>query len=116
MSKNNSEDLIYIGEKIRQERKRQNISQECLAGDVGMSQRNFSNAENGLSNMKIENFIAVCDALSVSPIQLLPDRLSTNKCPYVDALRIAHRLEQFSEKKKAEVLLAIDMILKLAEA
>lgn len=58
-----NQDLIYIGEQIRKERKAQNLSQECLAEDVGIAPRHIGRAENGVSALRLDNFIA-CAAIN----------------------------------------------------
>ena len=109
-----NEDLIYIGEQIRKERKAQNLSQECLAELADTPQNNISRTELGSHAPKIDSFISICEALSVSPNQLLPERLSANDRVSGDAFHIGYRLERLDSKKKKEALQAIDAILKMA--
>ena len=107
-------DLIYIGNRIREERKAQNLSQECLAGLVETSQNNISRIEIGAHAARLDSFISICDTLSVSPNQLLPERLSANDKVSGDAFRIGYRLERLDSQKKKEAMQAFDAILKMA--
>ena len=109
-----NEDLIFIGNRIREERKAQNLSQECLAEDIAMKPANLSKIENGASAVRLDRFIAICDALSISPDKLFPERFTTGSDSQDDYSNISHRLALLSDDKRGEALQAIDMILRLA--
>lgn len=109
------EELIYIGGKIRAERKAQNMSQECLAEDADISTRPLQKIEKGDVEMKIGTFIKICDALGASPNSLLPERLSENEVLSNAAFQIIGRLEQLSSNKREKVIHAFESILDAVE-
>ena len=115
MSKNNSEDLIYIGEKIREERKRQNISQECLAEDADVSFKTINRAENGEGEIKVSTLIAICDALATSPNNVMPSRLAENDKMSGFAFSIDSRLKRLSDSKRKKAEQAISALLDAVE-
>lgn len=62
--------LKSIGTKIAQERIRQKLSQEDLAGMVEMDRSFLSYIENGRKNFSVEILLGIAKALSVNPEEL----------------------------------------------
>ena len=106
-------DLQYIGERIRTERKAQNMSQECLAEDAKISTTTIRNIENGSTDMKISTFMEIVAELKVSPLALLPERFSENDNMGEWTYKLSNRLSHLSEKKRREVQALINGILSL---
>ena len=106
-------DLQYIGERIRAERKAQNMSQECLAEDAMISTTSIRNIENGSTDMKISTFMEIVAELKVSPLALLPERFSENDNMGEWTYKLSNRLSHLSEKKRREVQALINGILSL---
>lgn len=57
--------LLKLGNKIRYERMKRNLSQEDLADLIGLSPPSVSNMENGISNIKFTTFYNVVKALDL---------------------------------------------------
>ena len=64
--KNIKELYLLIGQKIREARKRKNITLEELAGKVGRNWSFLSQIERGRSIPSIETLYLICDALEIS--------------------------------------------------
>lgn len=66
-----SQDLIQLGNRIRDRRKEINISQEKVAEQVGISTNTVSRIEGGQSAMSIHIFIRIVQVLGVDANELL---------------------------------------------
>lgn len=76
LSLKNDNDKYEIGNKIRERRTALGFSQDELADMVGTDGNSVSRHENGTREMKISVFCQYADALSASPADLMPERLS----------------------------------------
>lgn len=65
--------LQSIGRKIAQERTKQGLTQEDLAGMVEMDRSFLSYIENGRKNFSVEVLIRVCRALKIKPSIVFED-------------------------------------------
>ena len=75
----NSVDYIAIGQRIRQERISQQMSQFTLAELTDMSPANLSHIEHGSTKLSLPSVIALANALDVTVDALLHDNLGTLK-------------------------------------
>lgn len=65
-----SEDLLALGEAIREARKKTGISQEQLALDADVDRAFVSAVERGQRNVTMSNLLKVCRALDERPSAL----------------------------------------------
>ena len=61
-----------IGERLRVERKAKKLSREKLGAKIGAHRNTIMRWEVGESNLGLRDFLAICDALKVSPWSVLP--------------------------------------------
>lgn len=66
-------DLKAVGLRIKEARKAKNLTQENLAAIVDLSTTHISVIERGLKTMRLDNFVAIANALDVSADSLLSD-------------------------------------------
>lgn len=64
-------DMRAVGERIRDQRKAMNLTQERAAERIGISQRFYSQIERGEAGMAMNTMLALCDALMLTPDALL---------------------------------------------
>lgn len=57
--------LLKLGQKIRYERIKKNLSQDDLADLVGLSKQSISALETGVSNLKFTNLYNIAKALNL---------------------------------------------------
>lgn len=62
---------VRLGAAIRAERRRQNITQQVLAGMIGTTQDYVSDLEAGEYNIKVGRLWQIADALGVHPGDLM---------------------------------------------
>ena len=60
-----------IGIRIRKFRKKRNMTQKDLAKKIGVSNSRISNWEQGINRPDADMLVAICNALEVSPSDLL---------------------------------------------
>ncbi len=82
-----------IGEKIRNLRKADNISQEELAEKLGVSRQSISLWENGQTQPSLENIIAIAEIFSVSTDVLLKEKIEA----------VSNKISTQKPKKKFKV-------------
>lgn len=71
--------LKEMGQRLRQCRKKSNLSQEKLAELVGVTPQTISTAETGKKALRPENMIKICEVLNTSPNYLLLGEASVYK-------------------------------------
>ncbi len=62
---------------IKTIRERKNLTQEFVANELGMSQNNYSNIENGTVKLTIERLIEISKILGVSAEELIANEAQT---------------------------------------
>ena len=72
-------DREAIGEKLRQVREAQGLTQDALAMRLGTDRKVISKHESGQQDMKMSSFIDYLEVLDVTPDQLLPEHTYMKK-------------------------------------
>jgi transcriptional regulator with XRE-family HTH domain len=62
---------MHIGYKIKKLREIQNLTQEYIAGQLGISQRAYSKVETGVTRLTVERLTAIARILCLSESDLL---------------------------------------------
>ena len=62
-----------LGEIIRQEREKRNLSQEHLAALACLSRTYLSEVERGVANISLNTFLLIADGLAVQPSEILQE-------------------------------------------
>lgn len=65
--------LIELGERIKEYRKKTNLSQEKFALLIGMDRTYYSSVEKGKHNITIMNLKKIADGLKITLSELLKD-------------------------------------------
>ncbi len=66
-------DLRTIGNKLLAARKKAAFTQAEVAEAAGLSDRTYADIERGGVNMRIETFLQICQALNVTPDDILTE-------------------------------------------
>ena len=66
---------IWLGNRIREARERQHLTQEYLSELVDISPTHMSVIERGVKGMKLSTFVRIANALGVSADELLQDQM-----------------------------------------
>ena len=84
-------DFSDIGNKLYAIRKRAGMTQVEVAEAAGLSNRTYADIERGSVNMRIETVLKICDALHITPDEILTKEESS----------ISRRQEELIEKLNA---------------
>lgn len=98
-----STDLIEIGKRIYNQRKKMGYTQEQLADMMNVSIQMISNLERGNKAIRIDNLIRLCNILNVSTDYILTGKENIND---IDSL--ADRLSKLRPKERKMIDLLID--------
>ncbi|MBY3129801.1 MULTISPECIES: helix-turn-helix domain-containing protein [Rhizobium] len=76
-------DPLYtaVGEAIRRKREARALSQAALAKRVNLSRTSITNIESGTQALPLHNFLAIAEALSAEPAELLPNTREETRRP-----------------------------------
>ena len=96
---------VKIGQRIREERKRLNMTQEQLAEDVDLTTAYIGLVERGERNLTLDNIVKVANRLGVTVDYLLIDSIDSEKDPML--LEVAQLFANRTNKEKA---LAVNLI------
>lgn len=70
-----------LGQRIAARRKTLKIKQHILAEKIGISNNHLSSIERGKQQPSLEVFVAICNALKVTPDYLLLGTMHSNNVP-----------------------------------
>ncbi len=100
--------LVSIGNKMLALRKRLGLTQAEVAEAAGLSDRTYADIERGSTNMRVETFLKICDALHITP-----DEILTEASPLqVKQTEIMELLDTCSPKNKETALQILSVYLK----
>lgn len=102
-------DLRVIGEKLFRIRKKTGKTQLQIATEADISDRTYSELERGVANSRIATMLKACDALHITPDEILTD------CPAQAVAReedIIARLRSCNPKDKETALQILDAFLR----
>lgn len=98
-------DLHSIGNKLLAIRKRAGLTQEEAAETAGLSSRTYADIERGTVNMRLETIRRICDALHITPDEILTQEESPLSLRQEE---IIARLNACSEKDRDTALRLLD--------
>lgn len=105
--------LIYdfktIGNRLLAIRKRAGLTQTDVAEKAGLSDRTYADIERGSVNMRIETVLKICDALHITPDEILTKDVSALS---VRQEQLIDRLNACSEKDRDTALRILDVFLR----
>lgn len=69
--------LVPIGNKLLSIRKRMGMTQAEVAEAAGLSDRTYADIERGTVNMRIETILRICNALHITPDEILTENYAS---------------------------------------
>lgn len=104
-----SQELINLGNRIRNRRMEMNISQETVAEMAGISANTVSRIEGGHSAMSIEIFIKLVQILDMDANELLGVNLLTSE-KEEQSLERAFRIQNLNQRDQKVVIRTIETL------
>lgn len=71
-------DFNIIGNKLLSIRKKTGLTQAEVAESAGLSDRTYADIERGTVNMRTETLLHICEALNITPDEILTEEASVN--------------------------------------
>lgn len=102
-------DYRTIGNKLLITRKKNNLTQAELAERAGLSDRTYADIERGNVNMRIETFLRICQALNVTPNDILTEE---DQSIVTRQMNLLEQLNNCSLKQKETALNLLSVYLK----
>ena len=104
-------DLEIVGNNIRRERKKQNISQQELAESVGYKGKDMiSRIESGQVNIPMDKLKTIADVLSVHVSDLMEEYKRTAENVSEMDIKIAKTISELPEAEKQRILNYLEVI------
>lgn len=100
-------DMRTIGNKLLAIRKKLGLTQSEVAEASGLSDRTYADIERGSVNMRTETILKICNALHITPDEVLTETTSTE----YKQNEIFERLSSCSPKEKETALKILDVYL-----
>lgn len=102
-------DFAAIGNKLLAVRKRSGMTQVEVAEAAGLSNRTYADIERGTVNMRIETILRICEALCITPDEILTQNESGIAKKQEELIS---RLNICSEKDRSTALELLDVYLR----
>lgn len=102
-------DTREIGNKLLSVRKKLGLTQAEVAEAAGLSDRTYADIERGSVNMKIETILHICEALHITPDEILTEE---NPSLLNKQNELFERLDNCSPKEKETALNLLSVYLK----
>jgi len=102
-------DFHAIGNKLLALRKRCGMTQAEVAEAAGLSDRTYADIERGTVNMRIETILRICEALHITPDEVLTEENGNTDAKQDELLT---RLNACNPKDKETALRLLDVYLK----
>ena len=101
-------DMREIGNKLLAIRKRMGMTQVEVAEAAGLSSRTYADIERGTVNMRVETILRICEALHITPDEILTQ---SNTELTAQEEKILTRLNACNSKDKATALRLLNVYL-----
>ena len=94
-------DFRQIGNKMLEIRKKSGLTQHEIASRAEISERTYAEIERGSTNMRIETLLRICEALKITPDDILTSNRPRLAIQQEELLR---RLDDCSSREKETAL------------
>lgn len=101
-------DFGKIGNKLYNIRKKAGLTQAEAAEAAGLSDRTYADIERGTVNMRTETLLHICQALSITPDEILTEAVPLTE---TDNIQLNDRLNNCSSKEKETALRLLSVYL-----
>ena len=101
-------DFRQIGNKLSQIRKKAGLTQAEVAEAADLADRTYADIERGTVNMSIETILRICNALNITPDEVLTEEPSETDAMLQELLA---ELEGCTEKEKKTALRLLSVYL-----
>jgi len=104
--------LIAIGNKLYAIRRKAGMTQAEVADAAGVSDRTYADIERGKVNMRLETVLRICEALCITPDEILTVNHSSMATQQEELIK---RLDRCNSKDKETALTLLSVYLRSIE-
>lgn len=101
-------DFYRIGNKLHGFRKKSGLTQAEVAEAAGLSDRTYADIERGTVNMRIETILKICNALHITPDEVLTEDAPGNE---IDQAALFERLNSCTKKEREVAMQLLNVYL-----
>ena len=98
-------DLSEIGNRLLTMRKSAGLTQAEVAEAAGLSDRAYADIERGTANMRVESLMKICDALRITPNDILTKE---DVLPEIRITDIARRIESCCPSEQERLIRIVE--------
>lgn len=102
-------DFYTIGNKLLGFRKKAGLTQAEVAEAAGLSDRTYADIERGTVNMRIETVLKICNALHITPDEVLTQEKAASDITQDELLE---RLASCTKKEREAAMQLLDVYLR----
>ncbi|MBE5795797.1 MAG: helix-turn-helix transcriptional regulator [Clostridiales bacterium] len=106
------QDMVHIGEKLFRIRKHYGLTQHEVAEAAGIADKTYARLERGTLNIRTDTLIKLCNALHITPDEILTDDSTQASARENEILA---RLHACNPKDRETALRLLDTFLKSLE-
>lgn len=99
--------LAEIGNKLLEIRKKKGMTQSEVAEKAELSDRAYADIERGTANMKVETVLRLCQALNITPNDILID----DEAPLPTGVELMVKLNSCSDNEKKTAIKLMDVFM-----
>lgn len=101
-------DMHIIGNRLLSFRKQKGLTQSEVAELADISDRTYADIERGSTNMRMETFVSICKALSITPNDIF---ISEDKSFIEEQEKLINKLNSCNQKNKETALRLLSVYL-----
>lgn len=103
---------VLIGKRIKEQRKKNKLTQEQLSEKLGISKNHLSAIERGVYRVQIETLVMIINCLGCTADDLFCDVI--DKGYMIKSSRLSEKIEKLSPEEQNRILAVVDTLVENA--
>lgn len=103
---------VLIGKRIKEQRKKNKLTQEQLSEKLGISKNHLSAIERGVYRVQIETLVMIINCLGCTADDLFCDVI--DKGYMIKSSRLSEKIEKLSPEEQSRILAVVDTLVENA--
>ena len=103
---------VLIGKRIKEQRKKNKLTQEQLSEKLGISKNHLSAIERGVYRVQIETLVMIINSLDCTADDLFCDVI--DKGYIIKSSRLSEKIEKLSPEEQNRILAVVDTLVENA--
>lgn len=103
---------VLVGKRIKEQRKKNKLTQEQLSEKLGISKNHLSAIERGVYRVQIETLVMIINCLGCTADDLFCDVI--DKGYMIKSSRLSEKIEKLSPEEQSRILAVVDTLVENA--